>query len=64
MRVLVHGLASYTKGGIETYVLEMAKYLPEDIIFDYVIEENDTTIKMPGKATHCVLNLKSKCLAI
>lgn len=42
MRVLVHGLASYAKGGIETFILEMAKYMNNDITFDYVFEEKNT----------------------
>ena len=37
-RLLVHGLAAYTKGGIETFVLNMAAHMTGDITFDYVIE--------------------------
>lgn len=50
MRLLVHGLAGYTKGGIETFVLGMAEHMSDEIIFDYVIEKNPggETAKMPG----------------
>ena len=50
MRLLVHGLAGYTKGGIETFVIVMAEHMSDNVIFDYVIETDETgnSLKMPG----------------
>ena len=67
MRVLVHGLAGYAKGGIETFVLGMAEYMSDKIIFDYVIERDGTNVRMPGSGDtimiepkrHIFANLKS-----
>ena len=38
-RIMVHGLAGFAKGGIESFILEMEKYLSNDFVFDYVIEK-------------------------
>lgn len=38
MRILVHGLAGDKLGGIETFILNMEKFMPDDMIFDYVLE--------------------------
>lgn len=38
MRILVHGLAGDKLGGIETFILNMEKFMPSDMIFDYVLE--------------------------
>jgi len=38
MRVLVYGLVGTNRGGIETFLLKMNKYMSSDTIFDYVVE--------------------------
>lgn len=42
MRVLVYGLSSDKLGGIETFLLNMNKFMSDDMIFDYVVEGNST----------------------
>ena len=41
-RILVYGLSQDTTGGIETYLLNMNKFMSNETIFDYVIEGNHT----------------------
>ena len=41
-RILVYGLASNILGGIETFLLNMNKFMSKDTIFDYVIEGTST----------------------
>lgn len=43
MRILTYGLASNLLAGIETFLLNMNRFMSEEIVFDYVIE-NDHTI--------------------
>ena len=38
MRILVHGLAGDKLGGIETFILNMEKFMSDDMVFDYVLE--------------------------
>lgn len=63
-RILVHGLAGYTKGGIETFVLGMAEHMSNDIIFDFVIEDdaNKLNSKMPGEGNTYFIAPKRKML--
>lgn len=65
MRLLVHGLAGYTKGGIETFVLGMAEHMPDDVVFDYVIEKNAiyNEVKMPGNGDTLMIEPKRHKLA-
>ena len=65
MRLLVHGLAGYTKGGIETFVLGMAEHMSDEIIFDYVIEKDTTgeNVKLPGRGDTIMMEPKRKMLA-
>lgn len=65
MRLLVHGLAGYTKGGIETYVLGMAEHMSDEIIFDYVIEKDfgAETVKMPGHGETLMIQPKRRMLS-
>lgn len=65
MRLLVHGLAGYTKGGIETFVLGMAEHMSDEITFDYVIEKDETgkSVKMPGKGETLMIEPKRQMLA-
>lgn len=42
MRVLVYGMSADKLGGIETYLLNMNDFITDDIIFDYVIEGNNS----------------------
>ena len=42
MRVLVYGMASDKLGGIETFLINMNKFMSEDMIFDYIIEGTET----------------------
>jgi len=65
MRLLVHGLAGYTKGGIETFVLGMAEHMSDDVVFDYVIEKNVlyNKVKMPGKGDTLMIEPKRHKLA-
>ena len=44
-RILVYGLSQDTRGGIETFLLNMNKFMSKDTIFDYVIEGNHTIHK-------------------
>lgn len=52
MRILVYGMVGNHRGGIETFLLKMNQNMDEDIIFDYVIEEDECihedTIKARG----------------
>lgn len=41
MRILTYGLSADKLGGIETFLLNMNKYMSKDCIFDYVIERNE-----------------------
>lgn len=65
MRLLVHGLAGYTKGGIETFVLVMAEHMADEITFDYVIEkeESEKTVQMPGKGDTLMIEPKRNMFA-
>ena len=65
MRLLVHGLAGYTKGGIETFVFGMAEHMSDEVVFDYVIEKknNADVTKMPGKGDTLVIEPKRHKLA-
>ena len=65
MRLLVHGLAGYTKGGIETFVLGMAEHMSDEIIFDYVIEKDfgAETVKMPGHGETLMIQPKRRMLS-
>lgn len=65
MRLLVHGLAGYTKGGIEIFVLGMAEHMPDGIIFDYVIEKDATggSVILPGRGDTLMIEPKRKMLA-
>ena len=63
MRLLVHGLAGYTKGGIETFVLGMADHMSDDIVFDYVIESEGTDVSIPGKGDTLIIEPKRQMLA-
>ncbi len=65
MRLLVHGLAGYTKGGIETFVLGMAEHMSDGIIFDYVIEKDFGTeiAKMPGLGETLMIQPKRRMLS-
>lgn len=38
MRILTYGLSTDKLAGIETFVLNMNKFMPEDIVFDHIIE--------------------------
>ena len=40
MRVLVYGMVGTNRGGIETFLKKMNSFMSRDVIFDYVIEEN------------------------
>lgn len=64
MRLLVHGLAGYTKGGIETFVLGMAEHMSDEIVFDYVIEKDrDGGIAiMPGNGESLMIEPKRRML--
>ena len=42
MRVLVYGLSSDKLGGIETFLLNMNRFMSDDMIFDYVVEGTST----------------------
>lgn len=42
MRVLVYGLSSDKLGGIETFLLNMNRFMSDDMIFDYVVEGTGT----------------------
>ncbi len=48
MRILVHGLSTKIKGGIESFVLGMNDYMPNDLTFDYVFEDEK------GKDFKCI----------
>lgn len=65
MRILVHGLAGCTKGGIETFILGMAEHISDSITFDYVLEKDASKIKtkMPGKGATFYIAPKLKALA-
>lgn len=63
MRLLVHGLAGHSKGGIETFVLNMAEHMSDDIVFDYVIEREKAEVKMPGKGDTLIIEPKRQMLA-
>ena len=65
MRLLVHGLAGYTKGGIETFVIVMAEHMSDDVVFDYVIEKDGTgdSVKMPGKGDTLMIEPKRHMFA-
>ena len=41
MHILVYGMVGNHHGGIETFLLKMNNFMSVDIIFDYVIEENE-----------------------
>lgn len=62
MRLLVHGLAGYTKGGIETFVLGMAEHMSDDIIFDYVIEKDGSDVRMPDEGDTLFIEPKRQML--
>lgn len=42
MRVLVYGMSSDKLGGIETFLLNMNRFMSDDMVFDYVIEGTET----------------------
>lgn len=65
MRLLVHGLAGYTKGGIETFVLGMAEHMSDEVVFDYVIEKKktDAAVKLPGNGETLIIEPKRHKLA-
>ena len=65
MRLLVHGLAGFAKGGIETFVLGMAERMSDEIIFDYVIEKDFVaeTVKMPGQGETLMIQPKRHMLS-
>lgn len=42
MRVLVYGMSSDKLGGIETFLINMNKFMSDDMIFDYIIEGSET----------------------
>lgn len=65
MRLLVHGLAGYAKGGIETFVFGMAEHMSDDIIFDYVIEKDESgnELQMPGRGETLLIEPKRHMLA-
>lgn len=63
MRLLVHGLAGYTKGGIETFVLGMAAHMSDDITFDYIIEDDGTKTIMPGLGDTLFIAPKRRMIA-
>lgn len=65
MRLLVHGLAGYTKGGIETFVLGMAEHMSGNVIFDYIIEKDETgkSVQMLGKGDTLIIDPKRHMFA-
>ena len=63
MRILVHGLAGYVKGGIETFVLGMAEGMSDEIVFDYVIEKDGPEAEMPGKGDTLTIEPKRHMLS-
>lgn len=65
MRLLVHGLAGYTKGGIETFVLGMAEHMSDEIVFDYVIEKDlgSEPAQMPGNGETLMIEPKRRMLS-
>lgn len=42
MRVLVYGLSCDKLGGIETFLLNMNRFMSDDMIFDYIVEGTST----------------------
>lgn len=42
MRVLVYGMSWDKLGGIETFLINMNKFMSEEMIFDYIIEGTET----------------------
>lgn len=57
-RVLVYGMVGDHRGGIETYLLKMNLNMADNVIFDYVIEENvcihEDEIKNRGGRIHFI----------
>ncbi|WP_298771732.1 glycosyltransferase [uncultured Fibrobacter sp.] len=65
MRLLVHGMAGYAKGGIETFVFSMAEHMPDGIVFDYVVEKNEKNEvnQLPGGGDVLMIEPKRRMFA-
>jgi len=62
MRVLVYGMVGTNRGGIETYLLKMNQHMSDDIVFDYVIEQDsclhELSIKNRGGKIYYIASRK------
>lgn len=65
IRLLVHGMAGYTKGGIESFVFGMAKHMSDNVVFDYVVEKNkkNTLSELPCNGEILIIEPKRQMFA-